>query len=94
VISRPSYSRLNSRFFELSEFTDQLDFDEKERLLRRWEGELADFQVLLLVVHYGGHTALILPTNLYGQNLGGVTIIRSCTCVEEWLNWDDEVILF
>jgi hypothetical protein len=36
-------SRLNSRFFELSEFTDQLDSDELGRLLRRWEGELADF---------------------------------------------------
>jgi hypothetical protein len=34
---------VRTRFFELSEFTDSLDSDEKERLLKRWEDELADF---------------------------------------------------
>ena len=34
---------VRTRFFELSEFTDLLDADEKDRLLKRWEDELADF---------------------------------------------------
>jgi hypothetical protein len=51
-VSRDKKAKLNTsetldhvrtRFFELSEFTDSLDSDEKERLLKRWEDELADF---------------------------------------------------
>jgi hypothetical protein len=35
--------QIRTRFFELAEFSDSLDLDEKDRLLRRWEAELADF---------------------------------------------------
>jgi hypothetical protein len=33
--------QIRSRFFELSEFADQLDSEEKDRLYKRWEEELA-----------------------------------------------------
>ena len=29
--------------FEVSEYSDSLDLDEKNRLLKRWEDELADY---------------------------------------------------
>jgi hypothetical protein len=34
---------IRTRFFEVAEFSNSLNDDEKERLLKRWEEELADF---------------------------------------------------
>ena len=57
LISRDIEAKLNTsealdqvrtRFFELSEFTSQLDLDEKERLLKRWEEEVAQFSRALV----------------------------------------------
>ena len=39
---------VRNRFFELSELTSQLDMEEKERLLKRWEEELASFSSALI----------------------------------------------
>ena len=33
--------QIRLRFFELSEFADQLDLEEKDRLFKRWEEEMA-----------------------------------------------------
>jgi hypothetical protein len=65
LVTSEALDSIRTRFYELSEFINQLDSDEKERLLRRWEGELADFSSAFI-----------------GRSL------------EEWLNRDDEVILF
>jgi hypothetical protein len=35
--------QIRTCFFEVAEFSDSLDSDEKGRLLRRWEAELANF---------------------------------------------------
>jgi hypothetical protein len=35
--------QIRTRFFELAEFSDSLDSEENDRLLSRWEAELADF---------------------------------------------------
>jgi hypothetical protein len=43
LVTSEALDSIRTRFFELSEFTDQLDSEEKERLLKRWEDELADF---------------------------------------------------
>jgi hypothetical protein len=43
LVTSETLDSIRTRFFELSEFTDELDSDEKERLLKRWEEELADF---------------------------------------------------
>jgi hypothetical protein len=43
LVTSETLDSICTRFFELSEFTNELDSDEKERLLKRWEEELADF---------------------------------------------------
>jgi hypothetical protein len=40
--------QVRTRFFEVSEFADQLDDEEKDRLLRRWEEEVAQFSQALI----------------------------------------------
>jgi hypothetical protein len=65
LVTSETLDSIRARFFELNEFTDQLDSDKKERLLKRWEGELADYSSAFI-----------------GRSLS------------EWLNKDDEVILF
>ena len=42
VISE-TLDQIRTRFFEVSEFSDSLNINEKARLLKRWEAELADF---------------------------------------------------
>jgi hypothetical protein len=39
---------IRTRFFELAEFSDSLDLDEKNRLLSRWKAELADFSSVFI----------------------------------------------
>ena len=43
LITSEALDQIRTRFFELAEFSDSLDLDEKNRLLSRWEAELADF---------------------------------------------------
>jgi hypothetical protein len=64
VISK-ALELIQTRFFKVVEIFDLLDKEVRERLLRRWEGELADY------------------TSAF--------ISRSMT---EWLERDDQVILF
>ena len=40
--------QVRTRYFELSELTDSLDLDEKERLLKRWEKEVTTFSSALI----------------------------------------------
>ena len=40
--------QIRSRFFELSELTDQLDDEEKDRLLRRWEDDITQYSRALI----------------------------------------------
>jgi hypothetical protein len=40
--------QIRSRFFELSEFADQLDNEEKDRLFKRWEDNVAQFSRALI----------------------------------------------
>ncbi|KAH9203596.1 hypothetical protein DL95DRAFT_501919 [Leptodontidium sp. 2 PMI_412] len=56
---------IRARFFEVVEVSDSLDEEARDRLLRRWEAELANFSSAFI-----------------GRSL------------EEWLQRDDEVILF
>ncbi len=43
LVTSEALDSIRTRFFEVAEFSDSLDSDEKDRLLRRWEEELADF---------------------------------------------------
>ena len=43
LVTSEALDQIRTRFFEVSEYSDSLDLDEKERLLKRWEDELADF---------------------------------------------------
>ena len=45
LVMSEALDQIRTRFFEQAEFSDSLDLDEKDRLLRRWEAELlvADF---------------------------------------------------
>ena len=43
LITSETLDQIRTRFFEVAEYSDSLDSDEKERLLKRWETELADF---------------------------------------------------
>ena len=65
LVTSETLDQIKTRFFEVAEFSDSLDLDEKTRLLRRWEEELADFSSAFI-----------------GQSL------------KEWLNRNDEIILF
>ena len=40
--------QIRSRFFELSEFADQLDIEEKDRLFKRWEEEIVQYSRSLI----------------------------------------------
>ena len=40
--------QIRSRFFELSEFANQLDAEEKDRLYKRWEEELTQYSRALI----------------------------------------------
>jgi hypothetical protein len=42
--------QVRSRFFELSEFADQFDVEERDRLFKRWEAEVAQFSRALIGV--------------------------------------------
>jgi hypothetical protein len=65
LVTSEALESIRTRFFEVVEISDSLDEEARERLLRRWEGELADY------------------TSAF--------IGRSVT---EWLERDDEAILF
>jgi hypothetical protein len=43
LVTSKTLDLIRTRFFKVVEFSDSLDSDEKDRLLRRWEEELADF---------------------------------------------------
>ena len=43
LVTSEALDQIRTRFFEVSKYADSLDLDEKERLLKRWEDELADF---------------------------------------------------
>ena len=49
LVMSKTLDQIRTRFFEITEFGESLDPDEKERLLKRWEEELADFSNLLLI---------------------------------------------
>ena len=40
--------QIRSRFFELSELGDQLDNEEKDRLFKRWESDIAQYSRALI----------------------------------------------
>jgi hypothetical protein len=48
LITSEALDQIWTRFFELAEFSDSLDLDEKNRLLSRWEAELADFSSVFI----------------------------------------------
>jgi hypothetical protein len=43
LVTSEALDQIRTRFFEVAEFCDSLDVDEQERLLKRWEAELADY---------------------------------------------------
>jgi hypothetical protein len=43
LVTSEALDQIRTRFFEVTEFSDSLDLDEKDRLLKHWEAELADF---------------------------------------------------
>ena len=43
LVTSEALDQIRTRFFEVAEYSDSLDSDAKERLLKRWEAELADF---------------------------------------------------
>jgi hypothetical protein len=65
LVTNKTLESIRTRFFKVVEVSDSLDKEARNRLLRRWEAELASFS--------------------------SAFIGRSVT---EWLQRDDEVILF
>jgi hypothetical protein len=65
LVTSETLESIRTRFFEVVELSDSLDEDARERLLSRWEEELADFS-----------------SGFIGRSLS------------EWLNREDQVILF
>jgi hypothetical protein len=43
LVTSKTLDQIWTRFYKVVEHSDSLDSDEKERLLKRWEGELGDF---------------------------------------------------
>ena len=43
LVTSEALESIRTRFFEVVEISDSLDEEARERLLRRWEGELADY---------------------------------------------------
>jgi hypothetical protein len=43
LVTSETLDQIRIRFFELSKYSNSLDLDEKNRLLKRWEDELADY---------------------------------------------------
>jgi hypothetical protein len=43
LVTSEALDQIRTRFFEVAEYSDSLDLDEQERLLKRREDELADF---------------------------------------------------
>ena len=65
LVTSEALESIRTRFFEVVEISDSLDEEARERLLRRWEAELADYTSAFI-----------------GRSL------------KEWLERDDEAILF
>ena len=47
-VTSEALDQIWSRFLELSELTDQLDNEEKDRLLRRWEDDITQYSRALI----------------------------------------------
>ena len=43
LVTSEALESIRTRFFEVVEISDSLDKEARERLLRRWEAELADY---------------------------------------------------
>ncbi len=65
LVTSEALESIRTRFFEVDDVSDSLEEEARERLLRRWEAELADYTSAFI-----------------GRSLA------------EWLERDDEVILF
>ena len=65
LITSEALDQIRTRFFEVVEYGALLDEDTRDRLLKRWEAELADYTSAFI-----------------GRSFS------------EWINRDDEVILF
>lgn len=43
LLTNEALDSIRTRFYEVVELSDSLDEDARDRLLKRWEGELADY---------------------------------------------------
>ena len=43
LVTSETLESIRTRFFEVAEVSDSLDIEARERLLSRWEAELADY---------------------------------------------------
>ena len=43
LVTSEALDSIRTRYFEVAEFSESLDIEARERLLRRWEEELADY---------------------------------------------------